>query len=319
MAEQPPLLATPSEPTMYFIGVRTGGSAIHQIFPRWAECLAIEGGLVGVDIPLSAEPEKYRSVVRHIQSEKLARGALVTSHKVHLYQSSQDMIEHSDRYASHLSEASCLAKEEGELHAFAFDPITTIRALKEMRHEPFPDKAEALSLGAGGAGLALAAGSLLELSPAERPSRVHLVDREPDRLAEVEKALKSLGCDLRSVEFHRTSNPQENDGIIARLPPESVIVNATGMGKNTPGSPVTIRVDYPEMALVWELNYRGPRPFLYDAMAKAEERNLLVEDGWRLFVINWGLIISKIFGRPLQPGDLAKLAEIAEPFKPSAD
>ena len=41
------------------------------------------------------------------------------------------------------------------------------------------------------------------------------------------------------------------------LPAGSLVINATGLGKDRPGSPLTDHCKFPENGLVWELNYRG--------------------------------------------------------------
>ena len=53
------------------------------------------------------------------------------------------------------------------------------------------------------------------------------------------------------------------------LPPRSLVVNATGMGKDRPGSPLRAGAAFPERSAVWELNYRGELEFLRQARAQA--------------------------------------------------
>ena len=58
------------------------------------------------------------------------------------------------------------------------------------------------------------------------------------------------------------------------------MINATGMGKDLPGSPITEAGRFPMNGVAWELNYRGELQFLDQALAQREARNLTVEDGW---------------------------------------
>ena len=60
---------------------------------------------------------------------------------------------------------------------------------------------------------------------------------------------------------------------MAQMKPYSVVINATGMGKDTPGSPVTWEGKFPENSVAWEFNYRGELDFLHQALAQKEERN----------------------------------------------
>ena len=45
-----------------------------------------------------------------------------------------------------------------------------------------------------------------------------------------------------------------------------VVILATGLGKDAPGSPVTARARFPDQGIVWELNYRGELIFLEQAV-----------------------------------------------------
>src|SRR5204863_7479118 len=73
------------------------------------------------------------------------------------------------------------------------------------------------------------------------------------------------------------------DELVAAAPPRSLVVNATGLGKDRPGSPTSDRVAFPDRAVVWELNYRGDLRFLRQARAQAGGAELSVNDGWRRF------------------------------------
>ena len=42
----------------------------------------------------------------------------------------------------------------------------------------------------------------------------------------------------------------KNDEYVGKLPPGSMVINATGMGKDTPGSPLTNNCPWPQNGLV---------------------------------------------------------------------
>jgi shikimate dehydrogenase len=90
--------------------------------------------------------------------------------------------------------------------------------------------------------------------------------------------------------------------LMAALPPGSMVINATGMGKDRPGSPVTDAGLFPEGGLAWELNYRGELGFLHQAERQAKGRRLRVEDGWVYFVYGWSEAIAEVFGVELTAG-----------------
>jgi shikimate 5-dehydrogenase len=105
--------------------------------------------------------------------------------------------------------------------------------------------------------------------------------------------------------------PDMNDAAIAELPPYSLVVNATGLGKDAPGSPTTDAVNYPKNCLVWEINYRGDLIFMRQALAQKEIAGLTVEDGWTYFIHGWTQVIAEVFHTPIEGETLTKLDAIA--------
>jgi shikimate dehydrogenase len=99
------------------------------------------------------------------------------------------------------------------------------------------------------------------------------------------------------------------------MPPGSVIVNATGMGKDVPGSPVTDRARFPERCVVWELNYRGELDFLRQARRQERARDLTVEDGWLYFLHGWSEAIAEVFHVELTPERFESLSAEAEAIR----
>jgi len=83
-------------PTFYFIGVTTSKSSIMQIFPRWMKTLGLDAAITGYDAPPGAPPETYRRIVQHIKSAPLARGALVTTHKLDLLAAARELFDWLD-------------------------------------------------------------------------------------------------------------------------------------------------------------------------------------------------------------------------------
>jgi shikimate dehydrogenase len=95
-----PRLVRQEVPTMYFVGVSTGGSSIMRLFPEWVNILGLgEAQLIGLDLPLHADPARYRDVVAHVKQDPLSLGALVTSHKLDLLEAAHDLFDELDAYA----------------------------------------------------------------------------------------------------------------------------------------------------------------------------------------------------------------------------
>ena len=81
---------------------------------------------------------------------------------------------------------------------------------------------------------------------------------------------------------------------MASLPEYSIVINATGMGKDTPGSPLTDLGIFPKNGIAWEFNYRGELDFMHQALRQIESRNLKVEDGWVYFLHGWSQVIAEV-------------------------
>ena len=88
---------------------------------------------------------------------------------------------------------------------------------------------------------------------------------------------------------------QDNDDILASMAAGSVVVNATGLGKDSPGSPLSDAANFPKNAIIWELNYRGDLLFLDQAKAAKELQCLQIEDGWTYFIHGWTQVIAEVF------------------------
>jgi shikimate 5-dehydrogenase len=170
--------------------------------------------------------------------------------------------------------------------------------------------AAALMLGAGGASLAITL-HLLTAGPLEdRPRRLVVVDRSPGRIASMRSVHERLDASV-PVEYVENTDPHENDRLLAALPPGSLVVNGTGMGKDIPGSPITDFAVFPECGLIWELNYRGELDFLRQARRQEPIRDLRVEDGWRYFIRGWTAAIEEVFDVEISRATLDELAALA--------
>jgi shikimate 5-dehydrogenase len=305
-----------SRHTMYFIGVSTAHSSIMKVFPRWAEYLGMSNAqLTGIDFPLHAEPAAYLTVIEFIKRDPLSQGALVTTHKIDLFSACRDLFDEIDPHARRLGETSCLSKAGGKLVAHAKDPISSGLALDGFLPPNHWQKtgAEAFLIGAGGSSIATSWHLMCsESNDGNRPSRILVSDRQPARLTEMRHVHTGFGSDV-PVDYLEITGPEDNDAILRRLKPGSLVVNATGLGKDAPGSPMTDAADFPRHGIVWEFNYRGDLVFLRQAKAQAEARNLQVEDGWTYFIHGWTRVIAEVFHLdiPVSGEKFDRLCELA--------
>ncbi|NDJ62695.1 MAG: shikimate dehydrogenase [Chloroflexi bacterium] len=299
-------------PTIYFIGVTTGKSSIMRIFPKWSDLLGLGAAIAGYDAPLGAPAEVYRAIVEHIKHDPLSLGALVTTHKIDLLAATHDLFDYLDPHAELCGEISCIAKRDGRLAGYAKDPISSGLAWQHFvpaSHWGGTDAA-VLCLGAGGAAMAISVFAAQRADPADRPRRFIAVDIARARLDHLAEIHAKLDTDV-AFDYVLNDDPAQNDALLGDLPAGSMVINATGMGKDRPGSPLTDAVRFPQGGLVWELNYRGERLFLQQAQSQAAERQLIIEDGWVYFLHGWTQVISEVFKVELTPQIFQQLDQAA--------
>ncbi|MCY4118314.1 MAG: shikimate dehydrogenase [Caldilineaceae bacterium] len=311
------MLFPPKLPTFYFIGVTTGQSSSRQMFPLWMEALGRpEVVLEGIDIEIHAAPDRYREVVAHIKREPLALGGLVTTHKIDLLAAASDLFDGLGPYAQVTGEVSSIAKDNDRLIGRATDPVAGGLSLDAILGQGHFGRSggHLLMLGAGGSAAALTLHLLRKECPFDRPVRVIVVNRSAPRLARLQHMVeREVGAKESSIgfDFIQNNDPSRNDDILAGLPPGSVVINATGMGKDTPGSPLTDSAVFPREGVVWELNYRGELDFMGQAQVQRAERSLTLADGWEYFVHGWSQVISHVLHVQLGAPMFERLSELA--------
>jgi shikimate dehydrogenase len=308
----------PRQGHMDFLGVSTSGSSIMKIFPQWARALGLPTAtLKGHDIALGASRDAYRAAVEGIRCDPLDHGALVTTHKIAIYENAADLFDHLDESAHLFQEISSIAKHGGRLSGAAKDPITVQLALDEIvAGDHFEQTGgAAIVLGAGGAGNAL---SYQLGTRKDAPSRIIVTALGEPALQHAQALHERAGIDPGLVSYELTSTSPESDALIGSLPAGSLIVNATGMGKDRPGSPASDAVAFPERGIVWDFNYRGDLGFLAQARAQEQRRSLRIEDGWRYFIHGWTQVIADVFTIPMPPERVDELSRIASRLRQGA-
>ena len=303
---------------MGFVGVSTGGSSIRTVFPEWADALRLPTRtLVGHDVALDSPRQVYRDLVQAIRDDPRHRGALVTTHKVAVHAAARDLFDTCDDLAETFGEISCIAKRGDRLVGSAKDPVTARLAVEEFLA---PDHfgrtgGSALVLGSGGAGTAL---SHQLGDRADRPGQVICTALTQGPLDHARRIHERAQLPADLFRYEVTPSSDEVDALVASLPPCSLVVNATGMGKDRPGSPVSPAVRFPEHGVVWEFNYRGSLEFWHQALAQQQERRLHVEDGWRYFVHGWTQAVAEVFDVAMPAETVDELGRIATRHREAA-
>jgi shikimate dehydrogenase len=310
MAAQPP--RGRDDGYLGFVGVSTGQSSMMQIFPAWAGILGLPTAtLVGYDVPLDAAPGSYRDLLTRIRDDPRCHGALVTTHKMRLYRACADLFDEIDEFGRAAGEVSSISKRNGRLRGHAKDALTVGLAMEEFwPADGFAAGAHAVCLGAGGAGTALTA---YLARRTDRPSKIVVTGRMPQELDHLTALHDTLGTPTGVL--HLVLEDSGDGGITADLlraaPWGSLVVNATGLGKDRPGSPVPDGAAFPRGAYAWEFNYRGTLEFLHQARIRATLDQLSIHDGWRYFIHGWTQVIAEVF-------DIALTAELVDELSEAA-
>ena len=301
---------------MYFIGVTTGQSTITRLFPYWATILGLHARLIGVDLPLQAPMEQYREAVAQIKYDPLSMGALITTHKINLFNAAEDLFDALDPYAQLCREVDCISKRDGHLVAHSMDPLGSRRALQTILGPHYWGRSDGhvLCLGAGGAGTAITVNLLTQADLQDRPQRLIVVNDHQYGLDRLRSIVAQIDYSVE-IEYVLNADPHRNDALLATLPKGSLVINATGMGKDRPGSPVTDEGLFPLHSVAWDLNYRGELDFLRQAKAQAQRRHVQVHDGWDYFLVSWADHIAEIFHLTITLHLLAQLLAKAEEMR----
>lgn len=280
-----------------------------RLFPRWAEHLDLDAEIVGFDLPIGAPGAAYRDCITQLAQDERIAGALVTTHKAAVHDHASDLFAWLDPHARLCREVSCIARREDGLAGWAKDPITAGQSLDHLLGPDYWNgrDAHAVCFGAGGAGLAIA---VCLLTQPAGPASVALVDRDPARLDLARRVYAELNIGT-PLACWLHDDPADNDALVAASPAGSLIVNATGMGKDRPGAPITSAARFPVEAVAWDLNYRGELEFLELARAQADRAGVRAEDGWRYFLHGWTEVIAEVFSVDMDAERFDALAEIA--------
>jgi shikimate dehydrogenase len=311
-------------PAVLFLGVSTAGSAVHRHFPRWAAGFPEPVRLIGIDLPVAAPRQTYEDLLDWIARNQQIRGMVITSHKIDLFRAGSGRFAAADQLSATLGEISALRRTpSGDLLAYATDPLSARAAAAELNLGT--PGGETICFGAGGAAVALVSALTLPgigLTPDTGPAPdarcrapgmnaaggplgegdIHATDLRPDRLAHLMGVAASLGVASRVVP-HLQDDASGNTELLAGHPDARFVVNATGLGKDCPGSPLTDQAVFPRHCQAWDMNYRGPLTFLQQARAQQDARRLHIADGWRFFLHGWANALAPILGVP--PGDPA--------------
>ncbi len=304
-------------PLYLFIGISTAGSSAFEVFPRWAPILTPGGVLRGVDLPENAPAEAFRTLVTAMRDNPHVVGAVVTSHKLRLYEAIHDLIDVADPLTGITHEISALDTST-HVGAYARDPQSLDLVLATMAGPGSSDPPPVYCIGSGGAAIALVLAMGLDIpaslsqhravvrSPGDSRGSLTIIGRDPQSLGGVRLVQERAGLTGSPITLVLAETPEDTAEAIRQAPRGSIIANGTGLGKLSPGSPLSGADAFPGHVLAWDFNYRGPLTFLH----QASEAGLPTEDGWDYFVAGWAAAFAAISGTTLT-NDLLQAVHLA--------
>lgn len=310
-------------PLILFIGVSTGGSLAHTVFAPWAAVLGRPWRLAGIDLPPTTPARTYWRLAGVIRDNPAIQGAVITAHKLRLYRACAAGLSHCDQLAVLTRELNTLARGTS-LTGYARDALSLAHILPTLTARSGATTLaglHVLCLGAGGAATALLLALHLDigddtqgtLAPhANPPARVIFADTSRQALADLRAVASRAQIPTAHLSFAHVRGASDCDKLAAGLPTPALVINATGLGKDRPGSPLTAATPLGPATLAWDLNYRGTLTYLYQATA----RGAPVVDGWDYFVAGWAGALTAIAGVRFTGGLLAQFAQAAAPHRP---
>ena len=310
-------IETKPEKSFYFIGVTTSKSSIMKLFPLWMKELGFpQLKIYPYDLKIHGVAANYRQAVAQIKYGKDCYGALVTTHKMDLYAAAKDMFDYLDSYALLLDEISCISKNNGGLEGHAKDPITSGASFDHFIKKDYFAKtgAHILIFGAGGSSIATILHLINKKDKSDRPEKIIVINRSQPKLDHINEILKKVKTNIQ-VELICSSDPEKNDKVMQSLPEYSIVINATGMGKDIPGSPVTDNGLFPKNGWAWEFNYRGELDFMHQAEKQVKSRGVKVEDGWIYFIHGWTQVIFQALHLEMNDEIFSRLEKIADSIR----
>ena len=297
MRENVPAELSNGNTAMAFLGVRTASSWVHRVFGGWSACLDTPLSLEAEDLPLRSSVDAYRDFVERLRDGyPRLRGALITSHKAAVYQLAGGLFDKLTEVSRRLHEVGMVYWRNGEFIGDANDPLSTLhvaRRLLSSNPSWLRSSRCALILGGGGAGVALA--NTLVSNDELGCTRVTIAEVDAGRATEL-RTLVSEWQPAIPVDVIHTKG--QSDMLVSSAGEGGLIANATGLGKDAAGSPISPQTTFPAGSIVWDFNYRfveqATPTFLEVARMQELEQRLTLEDGWDYFIWGWCGVMSNV-------------------------
>jgi shikimate dehydrogenase len=272
--------------------------------------------LRGADLPANSSPSVYQTWLRDLRSNSAVAGAVITSHKLAAFDAGRDLFADIDLYSMLAHEVNAISSHD-ELRGFAREPLSLSHLLPSLTASA---PSRVVCFGAGGAATALLLAYVTQVTesdthgrPVLQARRPHLVfvDVSESALSALVSVARRCGLPAGEVETLSAGNSAAVTRALDATSEGDLVVNATGLGKEAPDSPVDEPL--PPGVIAWDMNYRGPLSFLQ----QARDSGASPVDGWDYFVAGWAGALTAIASVPLTADLLSRFAAAAEHLRPS--
>ena len=275
-----------------FLGRDTTGTLAAKSFPAWMRLFDADCELVCINMSPDSGDQEYVSLLARVRDLKGCAGMMVTSHKVRLYQAAHTSFDRSSSDVELLEEVGGVVVSDKRVVAVSPDAAGFRDEFRQ--HVNTTSAVDIIVLGGGGASRAIA----LVASALPNVRRIAVTEIDSRRRSELQRWVAWLR--IRGVNKPIDILPAEaNNELTSNAAPGALVVNASGLGKDSAGSPISRKVKFPFGSIVWDLNYRGELTFLDHANDQADKRDLFVMDGFSLFVKNWTWLLECALGKKL--------------------
>lgn len=265
-----------------FLGVSTSKSLVNEAFPRWMNVLEKDISLQTFDLPIGSSEKSYLQYCSELKHPNVV-GSLITSHKTEIYEYCRGQFSILSNEATKLREISAIRNTDtlGELHGHNTDLEGARRSFEKLSVQNdnwISGSREVVIIGAGGACI-----SILHCIQEHFPEveKVSVTEISQERITTAKEIADNNSF---RAEFFLSS---ETERRIANSGKAPLVINASGVGKDTPGSPVSNTSCFPKNSTFWELNYRGDRELFFRLRDQSGSANFTIEDGWQFFVDGW--------------------------------
>jgi shikimate dehydrogenase len=217
-----------------FVGVSTGSSLVHQAMGSWKPLLGLVFGLRGMDISLDASDSTYLRVLDDLRADDSVLGAVITTHKVGVFRAGQRCFTHLDPLARACEEVNAIRRTARTAWLGSRPYLGG-----GVAYRIWPDtEGDVSCLGADGTAVTLA------LSPGDDQGSGANCPRCPS------PSYRRAARPAHPAPVTSSVDEGPWDALISSAPPGSLIVNATGMGEDRAGSPITAQARFPPRAVI---------------------------------------------------------------------